>query len=73
MSGILIGWCALQIAAYFGDDYLLRTLGFGLQGWWPTARQWIWIGLAISLSLAAALLPVWRVYRQTLADGLAPQ
>jgi putative ABC transport system permease protein len=73
LSGVLIGWSAVQIGAYFGNDYLLRTLGFGLQGWWPSARQWIWIGLVISLSLVAALLPVWRVYRQTLADGLAPQ
>lgn len=51
------------------------------QIWWGVTLQplnlerlpWAWLGGMIAAGMGASMLPAWRAYRLSLADGLSPQ
>ncbi|MFN8896153.1 MAG: ABC transporter permease, partial [Betaproteobacteria bacterium] len=39
----------------------------------PTAAQWALAGAVLAAGMLASLVPGWRAYRLSLADGLSPR
>lgn len=73
LAGVVIGIAALGACVVALGPWLQSTFGLSLQLEQPTSMQWI---LLLSLLVAgwlASLLPGWRAYRMSLADGLSPR
>jgi putative ABC transport system permease protein len=39
----------------------------------PGALEWIYIGVVLTSGVLVGLVPAWRAYRSSLADGLSPR
>ncbi|MFY9511426.1 MAG: ABC transporter permease, partial [Rubrivivax sp.] len=48
-------------------------LGISLQATAPTAAQWGLVAAVLAAGMLASLVPGWRAYRLSLADGLSPR
>jgi putative ABC transport system permease protein len=48
-------------------------LGITLQAGAPTAAQWGLFAAVLAAGILASLVPGWRAYRLSLADGLSPR
>lgn len=73
LSGVTLGIAVLLAAIGLLGPWLQSTFGVVLHAAQPTAMQ---AGLLAALLLAgwlASLLPGWRAYRLSLADGLSPK
>lgn len=71
-AGALLGLVLLSaLAAAFGP-YLEATYGVALQAVWPTPGEWPLLAAAVAAGFCVSLLPGWRAYRLSLADGLMP-
>jgi putative ABC transport system permease protein len=47
--------------------------GIGLTLSAPTSQQWLLLMAIVAAGLLAGLVPGWRAYRLSLADGLSPR
>lgn len=73
LAGALLG-AAMAAAAVLGAGPLLqREFGITLSAAAPTAAQWGLFGAVIAAGMLASLVPGWRAYRLSLADGLSPR
>lgn len=71
-AGLLLGTAATAATILLAGPWLHSHLGVSLAISAPSAAEgWIVLGIALA-SLAASLLPAWRAYLATLADGLSP-
>jgi putative ABC transport system permease protein len=61
---ILVAVLGPEVASHFGVTLHLRP---------PSPTEWILLGSLMVAGLAASLLPGWRAYRLSLADGLSPR
>jgi putative ABC transport system permease protein len=72
-AGALLGALALVVAVLGIGPWLQSHHGIALQLAAPTASQ-VWVLAGIGLAgLLAGLVPGWRAYRLSLADGLSPR
>lgn len=79
-EGCLVTWTG-AVAGVLGTAALIGLLGPWLQSQWglhlgwapPTPRQWGLLGAVLLAGMAASLVPGWRAYRLSLADGLSPK
>ncbi|MFZ2988352.1 ABC transporter permease, partial [Ideonella sp.] len=79
-EGCLVTWlgCALGVLA---TAALIGLAGPWVQGQWgialswavPTPRQYGLLGAVLLAGMLASLVPGWRAYRLSLADGLSPK
>jgi putative ABC transport system permease protein len=71
--GVLLGM-ALDYALLFAAQPILQAR-FGLVSEieWPGAVEWLLLGMTLSAALVIGMVPAWRAYRRTLADGLTIQ
>lgn len=53
--------------------WIQADFGIALATDWPRSGEWLLIGAVLLASMLAGLLPAWRAWRLSLADGLAPQ
>ncbi|MFN9104852.1 MAG: ABC transporter permease [Betaproteobacteria bacterium] len=73
LAGVLLG-AALAAAAVLGAGPLLQAeFGITLSQSAPTAAQWALAGAVLAAGMLASLVPGWRAYRLSLADGLSPR
>jgi putative ABC transport system permease protein len=73
LAGALLG-AAVAAAAVLGAGPLLQThFGITLSTAAPTPAQWGLFGAVIVAGMLASLVPGWRAYRLSLADGLSPR
>jgi len=73
VSGIVLG-IAILLATIVGlGPWLQSAFGLTLQPAQPTAVQWAMLAGLLGAGLLASLLPGWRAYRLSLADGLSPR
>ena len=53
--------------------WLQERFGIGLTLSAPTAEQWLLLAAVLAAGFTASLVPGWRAYRLSLADGLSPR
>lgn len=73
ISGIVIGIAALAGTVVALGPWLQSAFGLSVQLAQPTATHWMLLAALLAAGLLASLLPGWRAYRLSLADGLSPQ
>jgi putative ABC transport system permease protein len=72
-AGALLGAlaCTAAIAAF--GPWVQAQHGVALRLQAPDAAQWTWLCAILAAGTLASLLPGWRAYRLSLADGLTPR
>jgi putative ABC transport system permease protein len=69
LLGVLTALAAQALAA----PLLQRRLGITLQMGAPEVTQWAVLAAVLVAGMLASLLPAWRAYSLSLADGLSPR
>lgn len=70
-AGVAAGALLHAACAWAAADWLWRHWGVGLRPLAVNAAQALWLGGLLAAGMAASLLPAWRAYRLSLADGLS--
>ncbi len=73
LAGALLGAAAAATAVVLAGPWLQARFGISLQAALPTAAQWALFGAVLAAGMLASLVPGWRAYRLSLADGLSPR
>ncbi|MEY8879131.1 MAG: ABC transporter permease [Leptothrix sp. (in: b-proteobacteria)] len=73
LAGVLLGTLGGALLLRAVQDSVLRHTGIGLHLSAPTATEWMLLGAVLLGGLLASLVPGWRAYRLSLADGLTPR
>jgi putative ABC transport system permease protein len=73
LAGALLGALAAGAAVLLAGPLLQQRFGITLQAGLPTAAQWGLFGAVLLAGMLASLVPGWRAYRLSLADGLSPR
>jgi len=72
-AGALLGAAAAVLAIALAGPWVQARFGITLQLSAPTASQWALFGAVLLAGMLASLVPGWRAYRLSLADGLSPR
>jgi putative ABC transport system permease protein len=72
-AGALLGAALAAGGLALAAPWVQTQLGITLSGGAPTAAQWGLFGAVLAAGMLAALVPGWRAYRMSLADGLTPR
>jgi putative ABC transport system permease protein len=73
LLGVAIGIVATVGAIVIAGPWLQVRFGVGLTLTAPTPPQWLLLGAIVAAGFLASLVPGWRAYRMSLADGLSPR
>jgi putative ABC transport system permease protein len=73
LCGALLGVAAVGLAIAAAAPWLQAQVGIGLTWSPPDAAQWGLLGAVLAAGFLASLVPGWRAYRLSLADGLSPR
>jgi len=73
VAGMLLGIVALAVAVAASAAWLQSSYGLVLQLASPTDTQWLLLVALLAAGWLASLIPGWRAYRLSLADGLSPR
>jgi putative ABC transport system permease protein len=73
VGGALLGLAAWAGALVLGAPWVEARFGVGLSLGLPRAGEWMLLGAVVLAGMLAALVPGWRAYRLSLADGLSPR
>jgi putative ABC transport system permease protein len=72
-AGAVLGALASAAAIAALGPWAESRFGLAARLDWPTAQEWGLLSLVVLCGTLAALLPGWRAYRISLADGLLPR
>lgn len=72
-AGVLLGWLASWAALLVSQDWAQARWGLHVQAGGPTHNQVLLMLGLMAAGLLASVLPAWRAYRLSLADGLSPK
>ena len=73
LLGVLLGVAALVVAIVALAPWLQAGYGVTLTLSAPSATQWGLLAAVLAAGFLASLVPGWRAYRLSLADGLSPR
>ena len=73
LAGALLGAVAAAVAVLLAGPWLQQRFGITLLPAAPTAAQWGLFAAVLVAGMLASLVPGWRAYRLSLADGLSPR
>ncbi len=73
LLGALTGAAVAAGAVVAAGPWVQQRFGVTLQASAPTAEQWALFGAVLLAGMLASLVPGWRAYRLSLADGLTPR
>jgi putative ABC transport system permease protein len=73
LLGALLGALAAAAAVVLAGPWLQQSLGITLLAGAPTLEQWGLFAAVVVAGMLASLVPGWRAYRLSLADGLSPR
>jgi putative ABC transport system permease protein len=73
LAGSAAGWAIVQLAATGVAPALLARFGLVLEIAAPGPGEWLLLATIMGAGLAVSLIPGWRAYRLSLADGLSPK
>lgn len=71
--GVLIGALTWAFGLMLAGPWIESRWGLVVTAGWPRALEWLQMAAILLAGLVASLLPAWRAYRLSLADGLAPR
>lgn len=72
-AGAVLGVLAALAGQALAGPVLQQRLGILLQPGAPALTQWAVLAAVLGAGMLASLLPAWRAYRLSLADGLSPR
>lgn len=70
LAGLLLGLLLLYAGLALGQGWLQSHYGLHLALAWPSRAELGLLAAILGAALLLGLLPAWRAYRQSLADGL---
>ncbi|MFK7956921.1 MAG: ABC transporter permease [Lysobacterales bacterium] len=70
LVGALLGVALTHLAMFFARDYVLENFGLFLSPGWPGPFDIVVVLAVTILAAVIAIIPAWRSYRYSLADGL---
>ena len=70
LGGALLGVLLLQTGLLLAGPLLEARLGLVIAGWPPSPHEFILLAAVLGGGLLAGLVPAWRAYRYSLADGM---
>ncbi len=73
LLGAALGTLATVLLILGAGPWLQARLGIGLTLSAPTPEQWLLLLAVVVAGFLASLVPGWRAYRMSLADGLSPR
>lgn len=73
LAGVIIGAAATALLVVAAAPWLQAWFGIALGLSAPDAAQWGLLAAIAAAGFIASLLPGWRAYRLSLADGLSPK
>lgn len=73
LAGAVAGAAAAALAVAAGGAWVQAQFGITLALTAPTATQWGLFAAVVLAGMLAGLVPAWRAYRLSLADGLSPR
>ncbi len=73
LLGVLLGVLAVAAAVVALAPWLQSSYGITMTSSAPTAPQWGLLAAVLTAGFLASLVPGWRAYRLSLADGLSPR
>jgi putative ABC transport system permease protein len=73
LVGVAAGTLATALAIAVAAPWVQAQFGIALTLSPPTAAQWGLLGAVVAAGFGASLVPGWRAYRLSLADGLSPR
>ena len=71
--GALLGVAMAAAAVLGAGPWVQQRFGIALAASAPTAEQWGLLAAVVLAGMLASLVPGWRAYRLSLADGLSPR
>ena len=72
-AGVALGAAACWGAVAGLGPWVQAQWGITLRLQSPGSAEWAWLASLLAAGLAASLLPGWRAYHLSLADGLSPR
>jgi putative ABC transport system permease protein len=72
LAGALLGLALLTLLAAVAGPCLQSAFGVAVHAAWPTPGEWPLLAAAVGAGFCVSLLPGWRAYRLSVADGLMP-
>lgn len=73
VAGVVLGWLGSWLTILACQGWAQVQWGLHLRADWPTSAQVMLMLSLAAAGLLASLLPAWRAYRLSLADGLSPK
>jgi putative ABC transport system permease protein len=73
LLGAALGAVVTALVILGAGPWLQARLGIGLTLSAPTPEQWLLLLAVVVAGFLASLVPGWRAYRMSLADGLSPR
>jgi putative ABC transport system permease protein len=73
LAGVAIGLALTLVFVGAAGPWVQSRFGITLQLSVPTLSQWLLLAAIVGSGLLASLVPGWRAYRLSLADGLSPR
>jgi putative ABC transport system permease protein len=73
LAGVGLGVAAVALAVLALAPWLQAEYGIALTLSAPTPAQWGLLAAVLAAGFGASLVPGWRAYRLSLADGLSPR
>jgi len=73
LFGAALGALGSVLLVVLGAPWVQQQFGIALRLSAPTAMQWALLGAVLAAGMLASLVPGFRAYRLSLADGLSPR
>lgn len=71
LAGVISGVALLYVGVFAAQDYVQNNYGLYLSLTPPSQYEWTLLGGILAAALVMGIVPAWRAYRQSLADGLS--
>lgn len=71
LAGVVGGLALLYVTIFSAQDYVQNNYGLYLAATPPNPYEWTLLGGILAAALLMGIVPAWRAYRQSLADGLS--
>jgi putative ABC transport system permease protein len=73
LVGVAAGVACTVLGILAAGPWLQARFGIGVRLSAPTAEQWLLLAAIVAAGFLSSLVPGWRAYRMSLADGLSPR